>query len=173
MTHLQFCTVPSPVGTLLLCADKDSLRTVCWQSDEFRAAEHTHWREEKPLYFGHTQDTKSIIHRTVVQLREYFEGARQQFDIPLHHEGTPFQQEVWHALGGIPYGQTMSYEGLANVLSNPKGARAVGGACGANALSILTPCHRVIGSDGGMGGFGGGAERKKTLLELESATSRP
>ncbi|MEJ1932857.1 methylated-DNA--[protein]-cysteine S-methyltransferase, partial [Nostoc sp. NIES-2111] len=102
------------------------------------------------------------------QLAEYFGGWRQSFDLPLRAEGTAFQQEVWAALQEIPYGQTMSYGELAQKLGKEKAVRAVGAANGRNPIAIVVPCHRVIGADGSLTGYGGGMERKKFLLELES-----
>lgn len=104
-----------------------------------------------------------------VQLDEYFAGRRRQFDVPLAPSGTAFQLRVWRGLGDVPYGETLSYGELARRLGMPNGSRAVGLANGANPLPIVVPCHRVIGSDGSLTGFGGGLELKRRLLELEGA----
>ena len=101
------------------------------------------------------------------QLAEYFAGGRREFDLPLAPEGTPFQQEVWQALQQIPYGHTVSYGELAAMVGRPNAMRAVGGANGANRMPIVIPCHRVIAAAGGLGGFGGGLDRKVLLLALE------
>jgi len=101
------------------------------------------------------------------QLDEYFTGKRQEFDLPLHLEGTAFQRRVWQVLTEIPYGTTWSYGQLAKRIDNPKASRAVGLANGANPISILVPCHRVIGADGSLTGYGGGVERKHWLLAHE------
>lgn len=101
------------------------------------------------------------------ELTEYFAGMRTVFDVPLHEQGTPFQKRVWAALRTIPYGETRSYGQIAAQIGNPKGARAVGMADNRNPIMIFTPCHRVIGADGSLVGFGGGLPMKKYLLELE------
>lgn len=107
------------------------------------------------------------------QLAEYFAGTRREFDLPLDSRGTPFQQEVWAELCRIPYGQTISYGELARRVGNPAAARAVGLANGRNPLAIIVPCHRVIGANGKLVGFGGGLDRKKILLDLEAGPSQP
>jgi AraC family transcriptional regulator, regulatory protein of adaptative response / methylated-DNA-[protein]-cysteine methyltransferase len=105
-----------------------------------------------------------------IQLGEYFAGERRVFDLPLHEPGTPFQERVWAALREIPCGQTRSYGGLARALGDPAAVRAVAQANGRNRIAILVPCHRVIGADGGLGGYGGGVWRKRRLLEIEGAS---
>jgi AraC family transcriptional regulator of adaptative response/methylated-DNA-[protein]-cysteine methyltransferase len=101
------------------------------------------------------------------QLDEYFAGERREFDIPLDPVGTPFQKEVWEALRRIPYGRTITYGRQAAIIGRPSATRAVANANGRNKISIVLPCHRVIGADGSLTGYGGGMERKKKLLELE------
>jgi len=108
-----------------------------------------------------------LLEVTREQLNEYFMGTRSSFDIPLLPVGTTFQKEVWHALLQIPYGKTTSYLGMATAINNPRAIRAVGSANGANALAIVIPCHRVINSNGDLGGFGGGIPLKQRLLRLE------
>jgi len=108
-----------------------------------------------------------LIMETCTQLDEYFAGKRRTFELPLSPEGTPFQQTVWKRLQEIPYGQTISYAQLAKAVGNPKACRAVGSANGKNPIPILIPCHRVIASDGGIGGFASGLEHKIQLLNLE------
>lgn len=110
----------------------------------------------------------SILDATIRQLREYFAGRRRQFDLPLAPTGTEFQLRVWQELRRIPYGETISYGELARRVGNPRASRAVGLANGANPIAIIVPCHRVVGADGRLTGFGGGLRRKATLLELES-----
>jgi methylated-DNA-[protein]-cysteine S-methyltransferase len=105
------------------------------------------------------------------QLDEYFEGARTRFDLPLHVEGTPFQLTVWSALVEIPFGQTSTYAQLADRIRRPRAARAVGAANGQNPISIVVPCHRLIGASGDLTGYGWGLDRKRALLELEGALS--
>ncbi len=109
-----------------------------------------------------------LLREAVRQLEEYFAGRRRRFDLPLDLRGTPFQLRVWELLQGIPYGETRSYGELAQDLGRPGAARAVGAANGANPLAIVVPCHRVIGAGGALTGYGGGIERKRFLLELES-----
>jgi methylated-DNA--[protein]-cysteine S-methyltransferase len=105
------------------------------------------------------------------QLDEYFAGSRQQFDLPLDLVGTPFQKQVWHILLDIPYGQTRSYKAQAEIFGNAKAVRAVAAANGANKISIIVPCHRVIGSSGRLTGYAGGLPRKQALLNLESGNA--
>ncbi len=105
------------------------------------------------------------------QLEEYFAGTRKQFDIPLALRGTPFQLEVWHALQQIPYGETRTYAGIAHAIGRPTATRAVGAANGANPIPIIVPCHRVIGSNGSLTGFGGGIDVKRRLLDLEAGVT--
>ena len=102
-----------------------------------------------------------------IQLGEYFQGTRREFSVPLHAPGSPFQRRVWNALQTIPYGETTHYQALAEQLGNPAAVRAVAAANGANRLSILIPCHRVIGKDGSLTGYGGGLQRKQWLLDHE------
>lgn len=117
--------------------------------------------------YRNNQDVNVLLD-TIAQLKEYFHKQRQVFDIPLDLSlGTPFQQKVWGALLNIPYGQTISYAKLASQVDNPKGFRAVAGANGKNPISLIIPCHRVIASDGSLGGYTGGIEIKQTLLDIE------
>lgn len=106
------------------------------------------------------------------QLKEYFEGRRKDFDLPLAPSGTPFRHKVWDILRGIPHGRTISYAALATRLGDAAAVRAVGKANGMNPIAIIIPCHRVIGKDGGLVGYAGGLERKRWLLEHEGAISR-
>jgi methylated-DNA-[protein]-cysteine S-methyltransferase len=119
-----------------------------------------------------TEGPNATLDRARVQLEEYFSGNRKQFDLPLAPQGTPFQQEVWHTLATIPYGETISYAQLAQRIGKPTAMRAVGAANGRNPLPIVLPCHRVIGADGSLTGFGGGLPTKQFLLELEGALAR-
>lgn len=112
-----------------------------------------------------------LLAETARQLEEYFAGTRQVFDLPLRPEGTPFRQKVWQALLTIPYGQTRSYRDIAAQIGAPRAVRAVGGANHHNPISIIIPCHRVIGADGRLRGYGGGTDKKTTLLQLEQGLS--
>lgn len=125
------------------------------------------YREENIDEQEKEQETE-LIRKAYEQLTEYFAGKRKSFDLPLYLEGTKFQQKVWAALQTIPYGETRSYGEIARQIGSPKAARAVGGANHNNPVMILVPCHRVIGADGSLTGFGGGLDMKKYLLELES-----
>jgi O-6-methylguanine DNA methyltransferase len=109
-----------------------------------------------------------LLTRAALQLEEYFAGSRRVFDLPLDLQGTAFQLRVWNALLQIPYGETRSYAEIARAVGAPKAVRAVGAANGANPVGIIVPCHRVIGSNGGLTGFGGGLDLKRRLLALES-----
>ena len=115
---------------------------------------------------------KNIIKTAEQQLKEYFEGKRKVFNLPLEISGTEFQKKVYDELLKIPYGKTISYKELARRVGNENASRAVGGAVGKNPISIIVPCHRVIGSDGSLTGFGGGLPMKKKLLELEGVNCR-
>jgi methylated-DNA-[protein]-cysteine S-methyltransferase len=110
-----------------------------------------------------------VLTRAASQLREYFAGRRQRFDLPLAAQGTPFQQAVWQALAAIPWGALRSYADIARAIDKPSAVRAVGAANGRNPLPIVVPCHRVIGSNGALTGFAGGLETKRQLLELEGS----
>jgi methylated-DNA-[protein]-cysteine S-methyltransferase len=112
-------------------------------------------------------DTPKVMLRAIAQLTEYFDGTRTEFDLPLELSGTDFQKDVWLALAEIPYGKTISYAELATMVDRPTAFRAVGQANGANPIPIVLPCHRVIASGGGIGGYGGGLDMKRRLLALE------
>jgi methylated-DNA-[protein]-cysteine S-methyltransferase len=118
-------------------------------------------------------DGSSLLARPLEQLDAYFRGAGRHFDVPLDLHGTPFQMRVWRALVQIPYGQTISYSGLAEQLGSPKGTRAVGSANGRNPIAIVVPCHRVIAAHGSLGGYAGGLDLKRWLLDLESEGRPP
>ena len=150
--------IDSPVGPLMLAADDAGLRHI-----EFRDNRHPADRSD-----WHGGDNE-ILDATVAQLREYFDGERRDFDLPLAPQGTEFQRVVWQELARIPYGATISYAQLAQRVGNASAMRAVGAANGRNPLPIVLPCHRVIGADGSLTGFGGGLPTKQFLLRLEGA----
>jgi methylated-DNA-[protein]-cysteine S-methyltransferase len=114
----------------------------------------------------------ALIKKAALQFGEYFKGKRKNFNLPLTLQGTDFQMKVWNALKKIPYGKTISYGKLAAMIGNPKACRAVGMANNRNPIAIIVPCHRVIGHDGSLTGYGGGLELKQLLLELEKAATR-
>ena len=153
--------VDSPCGPLTLVADGDALCGLYMHEQRHRPAEPT---------FG-SCGAGAVFERTEAQLDEYFAGRRREFDLPLVFHGTPFQRSVWTALLDIPYGETASYGELARLLGKPAAARAVGLANGKNPISIVVPCHRVIGSTGSLTGYGGGLERKQYLLDFERRPS--
>jgi methylated-DNA-[protein]-cysteine S-methyltransferase len=150
--------IDSPIGPLMLAADDIGLRHI-----EFR--DNSHPTDRRDWHGGH----HDILQATEAQLGEYFAGQRRAFDLPLAPQGTPFQLQVWDELARIPFGATISYAQLAQRIGNPAGTRAVGAANGRNPLPIVLPCHRVIGADGTMTGFGGGVPVKEFLLRLEGA----
>jgi methylated-DNA-[protein]-cysteine S-methyltransferase len=153
-----WCEVDSPIGALLLAGDARVLRIVHFQAGPRPLRPPRNWRaEETPL--------RGVIR----QLAEYFAGTRRTFTVPLAPAGTSFQLGVWQALRAIPYGETLSYGELARRLGSANGARAVGLANGSNPLPVIVPCHRVIGADGSLTGFGGGLRIKRALLQLEGA----
>lgn len=154
---------PSPVGRLTLVASDDALVAVLWENDDPQRV-RLETAVERP---GHP-----VLARAEGELREYFAGKRSAFSLPLEPRGTPFQKEVWRALAGIPFGQTRSYGQLADQLGRPKAARAVGAANAHNPISIIVPCHRVIGSSGRLTGFAGGLDAKALLLDLERVGDR-
>jgi methylated-DNA-[protein]-cysteine S-methyltransferase len=150
--HTLYTQMNSPIGELLLFGNEHGLRGLymggkpdpAWQRDD------------------------AVFANTVTQLDEYFTGARTEFDLELDMRGTDFQKKVWEALLTIPYGETRSYGEIARQIGRPDRARAVGAANGQNPIAVIVPCHRVIGADGSLVGYGGGLERKRLLLDLES-----
>jgi len=159
----------SPCGELLLGSFEDKLCLCGWRYRKMRPAIDNRLKKGVGGDFVEgTEGTSEVLDRTTQQLQEYFSGNRKQFDLPLLTIGTPFQQAVWEALRRVPYGRTLSYLQLAERMGNRKAIRAVASANGANALSILIPCHRIIGANGQLVGYGGGLGAKKKLLKLEN-----
>lgn len=159
---IVYTHIDSPVGPLLLAGSDSGLRAI-----EFDASRHS-----VPRGAGWAEGTHCVLDLVSAQLREYFEGRRTAFEVPLAPEGTPFQQQVWRTLATIPYGRTISYGELAARVGRPHASRAVGAANGRNPLPIVLPCHRVIGANGALTGFGGGLPTKRFLLQLEAAQPR-
>lgn len=164
----------SPVGELLIAATPEGLTHLLFARGEdasFARAIEADWVKRGAVPNGGDAMSSSgaLAHldRTRAQLAEYFGGARRSFDIPLAAAGTGFQQTVWQALTQIPYGTTWSYGDLARHIDRPRAVRAVGLANGRNPISIIVPCHRVIGANGSLTGYGGGLDRKRFLLTLE------
>ena len=155
---LAFMEMPSPVGILKLVATENALVAVLWENENPKRVRLAELIE---------QVNHPILLETQKQLREYFAGTRHQFDLPLDFEGTVFQKKVWQALLAIPFGETRSYRDIAEKVGNIKAVRAVGAANGKNPISIIAPCHRVVGVNGKLVGFAGGLNNKEILLGLE------
>lgn len=153
---MQYLMMDTPVGPLLLAGDDSALSLIGFTTGPKSMAPDPAWRH-----------TPTAFEDARLQLGAYFAGDRQAFDLALRPQGTDFQLQVWQALSTIPYGDTWSYRELAETIGNPKAVRAVGSANGRNPLPIVVPCHRVIGSNGSLTGFGGGLENKQILLALE------
>ena len=156
----------SPCGRLVLASFADRLYLCDWSDNPF--AERNRRRIEKYLKATSKTETTSVLEDTKRQLDEYFASKRKAFDIQLCLVGTDFQHKVWNALRSIPYGSTKSYKDIAQCIGKPKAVRAVAGAIGANAISILITCHRVIGSNHSLTGYAGGLEAKRGLLGMET-----
>jgi methylated-DNA-[protein]-cysteine S-methyltransferase len=156
MSTTYFTRIESPLGPLLLAADDVGLRRIEFANGRSAFLPDPAWKEDS-----------SPLEEVIRQLRAYFAGELDSFDLPLAPEGTPFQLKVWNLLCDIPYGETISYGELAHRIGNPKASRAVGLANGSNPIPIVIPCHRVIGSNGKLTGYGGGLPVKEKLLALE------
>ena len=156
---IRYCELRTPVGILTLAGDEEGLREITFPKG-------THARSP----FSSEQGSESVaaLREAIAQLNAYFSGRLSRFDLPLAPVGTPFQQDCWSALRAIPYGQTTSYGEIARRVGRPAAYRAVGAANGRNPIPIIIPCHRVIGADGSLTGFGGGLSIKRHLLELEA-----
>ena len=159
----------SPCGELILASVGEELCLCDW--NEMPCAERNKLRLLRYMKAEFKIETSSILELTKKQLDEYFTGNRKIFEIPLHPVGTDFQKKVWNALLDIPYGETRSYKEIAQNIGSPNSVRAVARAIGANGISILIPCHRVIGCNRSLTGFAGGLEAKRILLELETEIS--
>jgi methylated-DNA-[protein]-cysteine S-methyltransferase len=156
---LFYKKIDSPVGKLKLVANANALVAVLWERERPNRVK---------LDTMTLAPQQPILLAAERQLAEYFSGARTQFDLPLQPEGSEFQKQVWQALRAIPFGQTRSYLDLAKAVGSANAARAVGAANGKNPLSIIVPCHRVLGSNGSLTGFAGGLDTKAALLALEA-----
>ncbi|MBD1557518.1 methylated-DNA--[protein]-cysteine S-methyltransferase [Vibrio sp. S9_S30] len=151
-----YTLLSSKLGDVTIQANDDGLLGIWFET-------HT----TKPQELGREDRHHKVLAEACKQLTEYFEGSRKTFDVPLAAKGTDFQKQVWQALTQIPFGETWSYQDLANTIGNPKAVRAVGLANGRNPISVIVPCHRVIGKSGKLTGYAGGLERKEALLKLE------
>ena len=161
MWRIWYRSIDSPIGGLLLAGDGHALRRLAFLRGRAPSPEP-----------GWQQDSTGKLDQVCRELEGYFAGRLTRFDTPVAPEGTPFQRRVWAALCEIPYGQTRSYSELARQIGADKAVRAVGAANGANPIAIIVPCHRVIGADGSLTGFGGGLPVKRALLDLEQGTRR-
>lgn len=160
----------SPVGTLRIVADESSITEIRYESGNIQdsiKSDSTDTSDRTGRHFGLIEEKTPLIAETIHQLDEYFAGTRKQFNLPLAPEGTEFQKRTWTALQDIPYGATCSYKDIAESIGCGKGCRAVGLANNRNPIVIVIPCHRVIGSNGKLVGYGGGLQVKEQLLRLE------
>jgi len=166
MKYISIQYYNAPIGELLLGSYEGKL---CLADFNYRRMRTTiDSRIQKGLKAEYVEENSEVIEETIKQMKEYFAHERKDFDIPLLMVGTEFQQSVWQGLLKIPYGTTASYLELSKNIGNEKAVRAVASANGANAISIMIPCHRIIGSDGSLTGYAGGLPMKKKLLELEN-----
>ena len=158
---LSTCRMPSPLGEILLVADAQgaALCGVYLAGQKYFPPEARQWREAPRL---------PVFRQALGELREYFAGVRTRFDVPLAPVGTPFQRRVWSAIAEVPFGETIAYAELARRCGRPSAVRAAGAATGRNPITVIVPCHRIVGSGGALTGYAGGLERKRALLELES-----
>ncbi|MBN8809457.1 MAG: methylated-DNA--[protein]-cysteine S-methyltransferase [Sphingomonas sp.] len=158
---LSYTILPSPVGALKIVANDAAIVAILWENDRADRVRLGAMREARD---------HPLLVEASRQLTDYFAGRRTRFDLPLAPQGTAFQQSVWAALLTIPFGETRSYADIARALGRPTATRAVGAANGRNPISIVTPCHRVIGTNGSLTGFAGGLTGKRYLLDLEQST---
>ena len=162
MNYYQTC-MPSPVGELTLLGSDAGLCAVMWENEK----ENRVWKPDSVKKKSHP-----VLEGAMIQLSEYFADTRVSFDVPLDLHGTEFQLEVWNALADIPYGKTISYAIQAQRLGRPQAMRAVGAANGRNPISIILPCHRVVGANGSLTGFAAGIDTKKWLLDHEKGNKK-
>jgi methylated-DNA-[protein]-cysteine S-methyltransferase len=156
MSSIFYTQIESPIGPLILAGDATGLREILFVNGRHSAKPDPSWQKDSTL-----------LQPAIDQLHAYFAGDLETFDLKLAPEGTPFQLSVWRNLSDIPFGETISYGELARRIGNPKASRAVGLANGSNPIPIVIPCHRVIGSNGKLTGYGGGLPIKEKLLALE------
>ncbi|MDQ1802495.1 methylated-DNA--[protein]-cysteine S-methyltransferase [Chryseobacterium sp. CKR4-1] len=162
--RLVYKDVSSPVGLIRVIASDVGLVAIIWEGEGYKRTQ---------LSIPERKNQHPILLQTEKELKEYFENSRKVFDVPLDLEGTEFQIKVWKALLKIPYGMTKTYGEMAKILGDTKAVRAVGGALNKNPISIIVPCHRVVGASGKLVGFAGGLENKSILLDLEKSFRMP
>jgi methylated-DNA-[protein]-cysteine S-methyltransferase len=163
---LSTCRIESLLGEILLVANSrgDALCGLYLERQKYFPVDADQWRDAPKL---------PVLRDGVAQLREYFAGTRTRFDIPVAPVGTPFQRDVWAAIGKVPFGETITYAELARRCGRPAAVRAAGAATGRNPITIVIPCHRIVGGDGSLTGYAGGLDRKRALLELEARDAAP
>jgi len=155
---LYYDVYESPQGRMLIVADDEALSGVYFEGQKYHPALASDWRHDAQ---------HAPLRQATRELGEYFAGGRQHFEVPLSPEGTAFQRAVWQAIAAVPFGSTISYVELARRAGRPGSARAAGTATGRNPLSVIVPCHRILGSDGSLTGYAGGLDRKRALLTHE------
>jgi len=160
MTVVYFDCMPSPLGEMVLASDGEALSGAWFDGQRYQPQIGPAWQRRPDL---------PLLRRAATELAEYFAGERITFDVPLAPVGTPFQRDVWRAIASVPYGATIAYRDLAARAGRPESTRAAGTATGRNPLSIIVPCHRIVGADGALTGYAGGLARKRALLALEHA----
>ena len=158
---ISFCRTRGPLGDMLVAAAGSALTGIWFADQKYVPSVPASWRED-PVH--------PVLREALAQLAQYFAGARSAFDLPLAPEGTPFQQAVWRAIAAVPFGATSTYGELAAQAGQAQAARAAGAATGRNPLSIVIPCHRIVGRGGALTGYAGGLDRKRALLALERTT---
>ena len=159
----RFARYESPLGPMYATAEDDGITHIEFQGAKYAPAEQPDWIEDPKA---------PALAACGTQLAEYFAGTRTEFDLPLAPRGSTFQKRVWEEIARVPYGETISYAELARRAGAPGQARAAGAATGRNPVSLVIPCHRIVGSDGSLTGYAGGLERKRELLELEGVLQR-
>lgn len=169
--RLGYTTMPSPIGTLLLAATEKGLCFIGFGDEEKELPALQRWRKKQMLPATPVRD-EEITQQAKTELEQYFAGKRNAFDLSLDLHGTPFQKKVWRELTNIPHGETRSYKEIALAIGAMKAVRAIGGANHCNPIPIIVPCHRVIGSNGALVGYGGGLSIKEYLLQLEGVLPR-
>jgi O-6-methylguanine DNA methyltransferase len=166
-TVVSVSELTSPVGALHIASLQDVVISIAFDSRENQDAMLAYLQRYCPQYqLEPDQGHHEKVHRELIR---YFEGAAKRFTVKTHLFGTQFQMQVWTALRSIPYGTTTTYKAVSEMVGNPNAMRAVGGAVGKNPIPVIIPCHRVIGEDGSLVGFGGGIDRKRSLLRLEGS----
>lgn len=156
--RIRYCFTPSSLGNVLLVANGDALCGVYFENQKYLPPIDPAWQED---------DRSAVLRAARRELDQYFAGSRKVFDLPLAPKGTSFQRAVWNAIAQVPWGETLTYAELASRAGHPGSARAAGAATGRNPLSIIVPCHRIVGSNGSLTGYAGGLDRKQKLLALE------